>query len=143
MHQESGLQFRGYVPTLMELLEDADGMVRDTAKTTVIELFRYARTSPLYPCRPLTRLQGMLRMPPSRTLKRQLKNFKVRPAIEAAIVKELVPTSSAPASQADTPDEPVVAPTRSNLAASVSSLRVSGRSHRCWKIARSRSTLCT
>jgi hypothetical protein len=25
----------------MELLEDADGMVRDTAKTTVIELFRY------------------------------------------------------------------------------------------------------
>ena len=42
MHQESGLQFRSYVPTLMELLEDADGMVRDAAKTTVIELFRYA-----------------------------------------------------------------------------------------------------
>jgi hypothetical protein len=42
MHQENALQFRSYVPTLMELLEDADGMVRDTAKTTVIELFRYA-----------------------------------------------------------------------------------------------------
>jgi hypothetical protein len=41
MHQESGLQFRSYVPTLMELLEDADGMVRDTAKSVVIELFRY------------------------------------------------------------------------------------------------------
>lgn len=41
MHQEHNLQFRSYVPTLMELLEDADGMVRDTAKTTVIELFRY------------------------------------------------------------------------------------------------------
>lgn len=42
MHQEHGLQFRGYVPTLMDLLEDADGMVRDVAKVTVIELFRYA-----------------------------------------------------------------------------------------------------
>jgi CLIP-associating protein 1/2 len=41
MHQEHGLQFRGYVPTLMDLLEDADGMVRDVAKATVIELFRY------------------------------------------------------------------------------------------------------
>lgn len=41
MHQEHGLQFRVYVPTLMELLEDADGMVRETAKSTVIELFRY------------------------------------------------------------------------------------------------------
>jgi len=41
MHQEHGLQFRGYVPTLMELLEDADGMVREAAKSTVIELFRY------------------------------------------------------------------------------------------------------
>ena len=44
MHQENGLQFRSYVPTLMELLEDADGMVRDAAKTTVIELFRYVAT---------------------------------------------------------------------------------------------------
>lgn len=26
----------------MDLLEDADGMVRDTAKSTVIELFKYA-----------------------------------------------------------------------------------------------------
>lgn len=41
MHQEHGLQFRLYVPTLMELLEDADGVVRDVAKSTVIELFRY------------------------------------------------------------------------------------------------------
>lgn len=41
MHQDNGLQFRAYVPTLMELLEDADGMVREAAKTTVIELFKY------------------------------------------------------------------------------------------------------
>ena len=42
MHQEHGLQFRTYVPTLVELLEDADGMVREAAKSTVIELFRYS-----------------------------------------------------------------------------------------------------
>jgi CLIP-associating protein 1/2 len=41
MHQEHGLQFRAYVPTMMDLLEDADGMVRDVAKSTVIELFKY------------------------------------------------------------------------------------------------------
>lgn len=46
VHRENGLPFRSYVPTLMELLEDADGMVRDAAKTTVIELFRSARTVP-------------------------------------------------------------------------------------------------
>lgn len=40
MHRDHGLQFRAYVPLLMELLEDADGMVRDVAKTTVIELFK-------------------------------------------------------------------------------------------------------
>ncbi len=43
MHKEHGLQFRSYVPTLMELLEDADGMVRDASKAAVIELFRYVR----------------------------------------------------------------------------------------------------
>lgn len=52
-------------------------------------------------------------------MKKQLKNFKVRPAIEQAIVKELNPTSSAPASQTDAYDDP--APTRPTLAASVSS----------------------
>ncbi|CAI4216898.1 unnamed protein product [Parascedosporium putredinis] len=40
MHKEQGLQFRSYVPLLMDLLEDADGMVRDVAKTTVIDLFK-------------------------------------------------------------------------------------------------------
>lgn len=40
MHKEQGLQFRTYVPLLMDLLEDADGMVRDVAKTTVIDLFK-------------------------------------------------------------------------------------------------------
>lgn len=46
MHKDHGLQFRAYVPTLMELLEDADGMVRDTAKATVTELFRCVAIRP-------------------------------------------------------------------------------------------------
>src|SRR3569833_2070287 len=77
MHQEQGLQFKTYVPVLMELLEDADGMVRDVAKSTVIELFRKAPNAA------------------KSELKKQLKNIKVRPAIEQAIVKELAPTPTA------------------------------------------------
>ncbi|KAK4134229.1 ARM repeat-containing protein [Trichocladium antarcticum] len=105
MHQERGLQFRAYVPTLMELLEDADGMVREVAKTTVIELFR---NSP---------------GPAKSDLKKQLKNFRVRPAIEQAIVKELNPTASAPTWQTESFDEPAPPPPppRPTLAASVSS----------------------
>jgi len=45
MHNENGLQFRGFVPNLMELLEDADGMVRDNARNAVIELFMYVTLS--------------------------------------------------------------------------------------------------
>ncbi|KAJ3560439.1 hypothetical protein NPX13_g9301 [Xylaria arbuscula] len=74
MHKESGLQFRSYVPTLMELLEDADGMVREASKAAVIDLFRDAPNAA------------------KSDLKKQLKNFKVRPAIESAIIKELNPT---------------------------------------------------
>ncbi|KAK6087387.1 hypothetical protein SCUP234_01545 [Seiridium cupressi] len=102
MHKEHGLAFRAYVPTLMELLEDADGMVRDAAKTTVIELFREASN------------------PAKSDLKKQLKTFKVRPAIEAAIIKELAPTSASKVELEARPDSaPLVRP---NLAASVSSL---------------------
>ncbi|KAI1495883.1 HEAT repeat-containing protein [Biscogniauxia marginata] len=101
MHNEHGLQFRAYVPMLMELLEDADGMVRDAAKATVIELFRPAPNAA------------------KSDLKRQLKNFKVRPAIEQAIVKELGPIST----RTDPDSRPGSAmQTRPNLAASVSSL---------------------
>ncbi|KAK3306976.1 clasp N terminal-domain-containing protein [Chaetomium strumarium] len=102
MHQEHGLQFRAYVPTLMELLEDADGGVRDTAKSTVIELFR---TAP-----------GAAKS----DLKKQLKTFKVRPAIEQAIVKALNPASAAPALQPDSLAERP--PSRMAHAASVSSV---------------------
>ncbi|KAL6881251.1 ARM repeat-containing protein [Trichoderma novae-zelandiae] len=73
-HQQNGLPFRSFVPMLINLLEDADGMVRDTAKSTVIELFKDA--------------SGAAKS----DLKRQLKICKVRPAIEQAIVKALAPT---------------------------------------------------
>ncbi|KAK7743200.1 suppressor of tub2 mutation [Cytospora paraplurivora] len=108
MHQEQGLQFRTYVPRLMELLEDADASVREAAKTTVIELFK---NSP-----------GTAKV----DLKKQLENFKVRPAIKQAIVKELVPRARTPAPDEHGPAE--TAPgARSNLAASVSSLSSSER----------------
>ncbi|KAJ6447139.1 STU1-like protein [Purpureocillium lavendulum] len=94
-----GLQFRSYVPLLMELLEDADGMVRDAAKSTVIELFKTAPNAA------------------KSDLKRQLKNFKVRPAIEQAIVKALAPTGGRP----DTPGD-AAPPSRPALGASVSSV---------------------
>ncbi|KAI1334822.1 ARM repeat-containing protein [Xylariaceae sp. FL0016] len=104
MHKEHGLQFRSYVPTLMELLEDADGMVREAAKTTVIDLFRDAPNAA------------------KSDLKRQLKNFKVRPAIESAIVKELIPVGAATRLQ-EAESRPASAMAgRPNLAASVSSI---------------------
>lgn len=36
------MPFKSFVSTLMDLLEDADGMVRDTARNSVIALFQYA-----------------------------------------------------------------------------------------------------
>ena len=48
MHQENAMPFKSYVTTLMELLEDADGMVRDVARNSVIELFQYVYIVPLH-----------------------------------------------------------------------------------------------
>lgn len=42
MTREHNLLFRAHVPALVHCLEDADGIVRETAKATVIELFQYA-----------------------------------------------------------------------------------------------------
>lgn len=39
------MPFKAFVSTLMELLEDADGMVRDTARIVVIDLFKYVARS--------------------------------------------------------------------------------------------------
>jgi CLIP-associating protein 1/2 len=40
MHNSDGLPFRGFVPQLVACLEDSDGGVRETAKSTVVELFQ-------------------------------------------------------------------------------------------------------
>jgi hypothetical protein len=44
MSKEQGLQFKPFVPRLVEALEDADGGVREVAKVTVVELFRCVST---------------------------------------------------------------------------------------------------
>jgi len=88
----------------MELLEDADGMVRDVAKATVIELFRSAPAAA------------------KSDLKKQLKNFKVRPAIEQAIVKELAPVPGAAAAPEPEQRPESARAIRPALGASVSSL---------------------
>jgi CLIP-associating protein 1/2 len=41
MSKNHGLLFRSYVPSLVACLEDADSVVRDTAKSTTVELFQY------------------------------------------------------------------------------------------------------
>ncbi|MCJ1245786.1 suppressor of tub2 mutation [Trapelia coarctata] len=42
MNMEFSLQFKGFVAKLVECLQDADGGVRDTAKSTIVELFLHA-----------------------------------------------------------------------------------------------------
>lgn len=41
MSKTANLQFKGFVPSIVANLEDPDGVVRDVAKATVIDLFRY------------------------------------------------------------------------------------------------------
>lgn len=104
-HQEIGLPFRSYVSMMMDLLGDADPTVRDTAKTTVIELFRNASPKA------------------KADLNKELQNPKVRPATAQAIQKELLPGASATTPGPDTAPAVESAPAaRPNLTASVSSI---------------------
>ena len=41
MGKEQNLHFRSFVPHLVACLEDADGSVRETAKMSVVQLFKY------------------------------------------------------------------------------------------------------
>ncbi|KAI9816215.1 MAG: suppressor of tub2 mutation [Pycnora praestabilis] len=71
MSKEQGLQFRSFVPRLMDCLEDSDGSVRETSKVTVVELFQtapdHAKTD----------------------LKKQLQQRNVRKTIAAYILMQL------------------------------------------------------
>jgi CLIP-associating protein 1/2 len=40
MTREHNILFRAHVPSLVAALEDADSGVRETAKTTIIEIFQ-------------------------------------------------------------------------------------------------------
>ncbi|KAJ9666820.1 hypothetical protein H2201_002954 [Coniosporium apollinis] len=42
MHESEGMPFKSFVPLLVANLEDADGNVRETAKSAVVDLFRNA-----------------------------------------------------------------------------------------------------
>jgi CLIP-associating protein 1/2 len=87
MHEERGLQFKSFVPVLMELLEDADGMVRDSARHAVIELFRYVQC-----CQSISIANHYVRNAPPAAksdIKKQLKTFNVRSTIATAIVDQI------------------------------------------------------
>ncbi|CZT00752.1 related to STU1-mitotic spindle protein [Rhynchosporium graminicola] len=106
MHEENGMPFKSFVTTLMDLLEDADGMVRDTARNSVIALFQNAPNAA------------------KSDLKKQLKNFNVRPAIVAAIVPHLGPGGPPEATESEVVDVPS-RPILSNSVSSMSSVRPS------------------
>lgn len=79
MHKEEGMPFKTYVGPIVAHLEDADGTVREAAKSVLIELFADA---------------------PDRAkvdLKRQLKAYSVRHAIESQIIAQIAAPSGAPA----------------------------------------------
>lgn len=46
MHASDSLPFKSFTPYLVANLEDPDGMVRETAKSAVVELFRCACALP-------------------------------------------------------------------------------------------------
>ncbi|KZF23393.1 hypothetical protein L228DRAFT_276250 [Xylona heveae TC161] len=90
MNKEHGLAFRSYVPRLMECLEDADGFVRERAKSAIVDLFR---TAPEHA---------------KSDLKRQLHEHNIRKSIAAFILESLDLAGSVSAEQ-KTPDLPPVA----------------------------------
>lgn len=71
MNKSEGLQFRSFVPLIVANLEDSDGVVRETAKSAVVELFRSAPEHA------------------KADLKKQLVNHNVRKTIASYIVSQL------------------------------------------------------
>ncbi|KAI1945508.1 suppressor of tub2 mutation [Ophidiomyces ophidiicola] len=89
MTREHGLLFRNYVSSLVNCLEDADGTVRETAKSTVIEVFQYEDLSPHYG---IEINNVVIRNAPPRAisdLKKQLVSHNVRKSITTSILSSL------------------------------------------------------
>ncbi|KAF2456131.1 clasp N terminal-domain-containing protein [Lineolata rhizophorae] len=85
MNKAEGLQFRSYVPYLVACLEDPDAMVRETAKSTVVELFSNAPEHA------------------KADLKKQMNNLNVRKSISQFIISHLgVPGAPEPDLKAST-----------------------------------------
>lgn len=99
MHKEESMPFKSYVSDMVARLEDADGNVRETGKSVLIELFKDA------PDRAKT------------DLKKQLKAHSVRHAIESQV---LIQIGGTVASRPQTAN--VQAETEVDLAASTRSL---------------------
>lgn len=110
MTKSHGLLFRAYVPSLVACLEDADSAVRETAKTTVVELFQYVCPSPSDEAVPLTQDRNA----PARAksdLKKQLAVNNVRRSISNVILvgiglsSEHEHSASRPASRVENPHQ--------------------------------------
>jgi len=88
MNMEFSLQFKSFVARLVDCLQDADGGVRDNAKSTIVELFLFVPTHSLTPYLQLTPLR-----PASEAakldLKKQLEMHKVRKTIVTHIYTQL------------------------------------------------------
>ncbi|KAK3721747.1 suppressor of tub2 mutation [Vermiconidia calcicola] len=95
MHKEEAMPFKGYTQSMVAKLEDADGNVRETAKNTLIELFKDA------PDRAKT------------DLKKQLKAFSVRHSIESQILAQLGSSAASRPQTASAEDTDMAASTRS------------------------------
>ncbi|KAF2153988.1 hypothetical protein K461DRAFT_209045, partial [Myriangium duriaei CBS 260.36] len=93
MHEEQGLAFKSFVPVMVACLEDADGTVRDAAKSALVDLFRTAST------------------PAKNDLKKQLKLQTVRQSIVTQILAQI--------GASDRPERP---PPTTDFAASTRSL---------------------
>lgn len=92
MTREHNILFRAHVPSLVAALEDADSGVRDTAKTTIIEIFQCVVISIvgllLLQCADFFHIRNA----PSRAksdLKKQLSEHGVRKSIVSAILSSL------------------------------------------------------
>lgn len=104
MNREQGLKFKAYVETFVPLVVAADPGVRDTAKTTVIELYRGAP--------PAARSE----------LFAILDRIGARSTFKQDIEKALAPRSTTPAPDEDAPADLPRPASRPGLSASVSSI---------------------
>ena len=50
MHAERSLQFKAFVPPLVECLDHADGHLRERAKSSLVQLFQYVEPNVHYEC---------------------------------------------------------------------------------------------